>query len=49
MEVNCTNFVEALVLDAHPIQYTKAKFKMQYYFSLKHLIEQCDVNDAFEK
>lgn len=47
MEVNCTNFVESLVLDTHPIQYTKAKFKMQYYFSLKYLIEQCDVNDEY--
>ena len=49
MEVNCTNFVESLVLDTHPMQRAKSNFKMQYYFSLKHLIEQCDVNDAFEK
>lgn len=47
MEINCPNFIEALMLETHPMQRVKSKLKMQYYIGLEYFIEQCEDNNEY--
>ncbi len=47
MEVNYPYFVEALTLEAHPLQGARPKLKMQYYIGLEYLIGQCGDSNEY--
>ncbi|HBB30144.1 MAG TPA: hypothetical protein DC000_13055 [Clostridiales bacterium] len=47
MEINYQNFIEALILDTHPMRRTKSKLKMQYYIGLEHLLRKCEENNEY--
>lgn len=47
MKINCSNFIESLILETHPMKRAKLKLKMQYYIALEYLIRKCENNDEY--